>query len=91
MKEKFVITDGTSGEMITIKNTSDRGLTIEQEAEELGVPVIPKLPDEPYRVGPHDPNPIVAICGECGLHMARVMGYVCSHPRCPCGLGGSSC
>ncbi len=45
------------------------------------VPVIPPLegPDLPC-----DPNPVVAKCGQCGLNLHRVMGYVCSHPRCPC-------
>lgn len=43
-------------------------------------PVIPPLPqDEPNL----DPNPIVAICGECNLELRRVMGYSCGNPRCP--------
>lgn len=53
------------------------------------IPVIPPLKDDtfdPYR--DVDPNPTVAICGQCGLHLKQVMGYVCNHPRCPTGLGG---
>ena len=53
------------------------------------IPIIPKLP--PADPGPYDPNPVVAICGECGLRIQRVMGYVCQHPRCPTGLGGATC
>ena len=51
------------------------------------IPVIPPLP--PEDPGPHDPNPVVAICGQCGLQIHQVMGYVCTHPRCPTGLGGT--
>lgn len=44
------------------------------------IPVIPPLPE---RTEPYDPNPTVAICGECGLHIKRVMGYACMQSRCP--------
>lgn len=30
-------------------------------------------------------------CGECGLVLERVMGYVCSRVPCPTGLGGPIC
>ena len=50
------------------------------------IPIIPKLPED-YNPNP-DPNPTVAVCGECGLHLKSVMGYVCSNVRCPTGLGG---
>lgn len=56
-----------------------------KRAEQLGIPLIEPLPSAP---GPHDP---VAICGQCGLELKRVMGYVCSHSRCPTGLGGATC
>lgn len=57
------------------------------------IPVIPKIPDEikKLREGPQDPNPVVAICGECGLKIYAVMGYVCSNRHCPTGLGGPTC
>jgi len=43
-------------------------------------PVIPPLPkDEPNL----DPNPIVSICGECGLELRQVMMYSCPSMRCP--------
>lgn len=51
------------------------------------VPVIPPLPPD-YR--PVDPNPVVAICGECGLHVHAVMWYCCPNARCPTGLGGAN-
>lgn len=63
---------------------------IEEEAKKLGVPVIPKLPEK-IDYSPCDPNPVIAICGECGLHLHQVMGYCCPHARCPTGLGGATC
>lgn len=54
------------------------------------IPVIPKLPYSPYDVPPL-PSDTIAICGECGLELKQVMGYVCVHPRCPTGLGGPTC
>ncbi len=53
------------------------------------VPVIPRLPEWHYP--PTDPNPVVSVCGECGLCIRRVMGYVCGNPRCPTGLGPILC
>lgn len=53
------------------------------------IPIIPKLPDD--IADPVDPNPVVAICGECGLELHKVMGYACPNTRCPTGLGGPRC
>lgn len=50
---------------------------IEERARDVGVPVIPRLPT---RVGP---NPVVAICGECGRDIRRLEGYVCGVSNCP--------
>lgn len=58
------------------------------ETVESGVPVIPPLPEIPT---PTTPNDVVAICGQCGIGIYRVMGYVCQHSRCPTGLGGLVC
>lgn len=56
------------------------------------VPVIPKLPDDvPSPGDPVDPNPVVAVCGECGMTIRLVMGYSCRNPRCPCGFGSPRC
>lgn len=44
------------------------------------VPVIPALPPSLPNV---DPNPVVAQCGECGLMLRMVMGFVCPSYRCP--------
>jgi hypothetical protein len=30
-------------------------------------------------------------CGECGITLSPVMGYVCARSHCPSGLGGVSC
>jgi hypothetical protein len=30
-------------------------------------------------------------CPKCGLKLDQVMGYVCSNPECPTGLGGTKC
>lgn len=40
--------------------------------------LIPKLPDPivPYCETEYE-------CGQCGMVFKGVMGYVCSHPRCP--------
>ena len=44
------------------------------------VPVIPPLP----LIEPNpEPNPVVAVCGECDMEIRRVMGFVCGRARCP--------
>lgn len=45
---------------------------------DLGVPVIPKLPQNSF-----DHNPVVAICGECGRDIRRCEAYLCGHGNCP--------
>jgi hypothetical protein len=72
---------------IHIDSTADK-TPYDQEAKQLGVPVIPPI-QAPHR--PSDPNPVVAICGQCGMHICQLMHYVCSQPNCPAGLGGPSC
>jgi hypothetical protein len=59
----------------------------EEKARRLGVPVIPPIAPMP----PRDPNPVIAICGECGLELRQVMHYACGQARCPVKLGGSCC
>lgn len=44
------------------------------------LPVIPPLPPEDPGL---DPNPTVAICGECRLEIKKGMHYVCPNSRCP--------
>ena len=56
-----------------------------------GLPIIPRLPENPLHPTKPAPDGAVAVCGECGLRILPVMGYVCSNPRCPCGLGGATC
>lgn len=44
------------------------------------VPVIPPLPVGQPEL---DPNPTIAVCGECGLELKKVMMYSCGNIRCP--------
>lgn len=46
-----------------------------KKADDLGVPLIPPLPEK--KGNSLDPNPTVAVCGQCGLEIKKVMGYVC--------------
>lgn len=54
-----------------------------------GLPIIPPLQPTPQR--PVDGA--VAVCGQCGLRILPVMGYVCPASNCPvfvkftCGVG----
>lgn len=57
-------------------------MTPEEKAKELDVPLIPKLPDSVAN-RPMDTNPVVAVCGQCGLEIRRIMGYSCSNSNCP--------
>ena len=56
-------------------------MTTEEMHEEKtpeGLPIIPPLPEPPA----YAPDGAIAVCGLCGLRITRVMGYVCSNPRC---------
>lgn len=57
--------------------------TPEEKARRIGVPVVPRRPPRP----PVNPDPILAVCGECGVEIRRVMMYSCQNGNCPCGLG----
>ena len=61
--------------------------TPEEKAKRLGVPLVPKIVPRP----PNGDTGTVAICGECGLELQRVMGYCCPRANCPTGLGGTIC
>jgi hypothetical protein len=62
--------------------------TPEEKAERLGVVLIPKISRRPIPDSPS--NNIIAVCGECGLTVHQVMGYVCPHgTKCPTGLSGT--
>lgn len=43
------------------------------------IPIIPPLPEPSDRGS----NPVVAVCGKCGLPIKQTMGYVCDKDRCP--------
>jgi len=54
------------------------------EQDKDNIPVIPPLPEgETNTPKPEEPNPVVAICGECRLEIRQVMHYSCQNPRCP--------
>ena len=50
---------------------------------------LPSMPYQPW-VTPNSP-PMGGNCPKCGLKLEGVMGYVCSQPQCPTGLGGVWC
>lgn len=56
------------------------------EEKRQNIPVIP-----PVQVPDKKPNPVVAVCGACGLRIHKVMGYCCPHPDCPTGFGSVTC
>ena len=47
------------------------------------LPVIPALPPDVPCPTPQEPNPAVAICGECNREVHRVEMFHCQNPRCP--------
>lgn len=48
-------------------------------------------PTTPITPWPSAPFPTSSQCHKCGLVMEGAMGYVCSVPMCPTGLGGAWC
>lgn len=62
---------------------NNKKISIKDKAEEYGVPVIPPLPKEVEYPKVIEPNPVVAVCGECGMKIHQVMGYCCGNNRCP--------
>lgn len=80
-------TDGCKASIETVvpPNTPD---SIKRKADRFGVPIIPRLPEH-VRKQTNDPNPVTAICGECGMEIRLMMGYVCGRNNCPTGLGGA--
>ncbi|WP_066770021.1 hypothetical protein [Sphingobium sp. CCH11-B1] len=51
-----------------------------QKAKRIGVPLIPARPK------PQQPafDPVISVCGACGMEMRKVMGYACPRSDCPC-------
>lgn len=48
-------------------------------------------PTTPITPWPSAPLQAPSSCPKCGLVMSGSMGYVCSVPQCPTGLGGAWC
>ena len=57
----------------------------------LEVAQMPYGPVNPYTVPVPKINWDIATCPTCGIKLDQVMGYVCSNPRCPTGLGPVTC
>ena len=60
---------------------------IEDKAKLYGVPIIGNTPHWQKRPE-KDPNPVTAICGNCGLTIRRIMNYSCPYDKCPILLKG---
>lgn len=82
--------DHRTPEQIEEDNRSMVADYIREKARRLGVPVIEPI-DPPTVDQKPDHNPVVGICGKCGLELRMVMGYYCPHNHCPTGLGGTHC
>lgn len=54
--------------------------TPEEKAKRLGVPCVPVMRDTSRS---DDENPIVAVCGACGLECRQRMQYACLKAECP--------
>lgn len=60
----------------------------DQKQTDDGLPIIqPIKPGAPHRA----PDGTIAVCGQCGMRIMPVMGYVCPRPNCPCGFRGVTC
>lgn len=60
-----------------------------EKARRLGVPL--KTRPIPLAVIPGDPNPVIAVCGDCGKELRRIMGYRCPQPKCPADIRDFVC
>lgn len=54
-------------------------MTPAQKAARLGVPLIPARKALPVV----DSNPVVAICGACGIELRKIMHMACQRSDCP--------
>lgn len=62
---------------------------LEDQKDQQNQVVPPFIDPIPYT--PIVPNPVISKCSQCGLELSQTMGYVCSQPNCPTGLGGPTC
>ena len=62
----------------------------DKDIEKIADRVITKLGQ---MVPPPIPVPFYSkpTCQKCGINLEGVMGYVCPHSDCPCGMGGTHC
>ena len=60
-----------------------RQAAIAERARKIGVPVLP-----PRRADrPAEENPVVAVCGACGIDVRKVMWMACNKAECPLSSG----
>lgn len=56
--------------------------TFKAKARRLGVQYI--VPAK--RRHPEVANPVIGVCGDCGMELRQMMAVVCKHDVCPCNL-----
>lgn len=56
---------------------------IAERARKIGVPVLPARPVE----RPAEENPVVAVCGACGIDIHKIMWMACNKAGCPLSSG----
>ena len=72
----------------SLRRLNERIEALERQ-QHIGPPSwpIPGVQPQPF---PTQPTPWDArTCPTCGLKLEGVMGYVCTQPKCPTGLGGA--
>lgn len=60
-----------------------RKAEIAERARKIGVPVLPGRPTERMP----EENPIVGVCGVCGIDVRKVMWMACNKAGCPLASG----
>lgn len=63
----------------------DRNESPAARAERLGVPLVGGGQGRDRAIT--EANPVVGVCGKCGLELRGKMHYACPQPGCPTGLG----
>ena len=56
---------------------------IAERARKIGVPVLPPRPTD----RPAEENPVVGVCGVCGIEVRKVMWMACTKAGCPLASG----
>ncbi len=67
------------GEEIHSNSHSKDRETLQQKADRLNVPLIPRVDKKEQE----KENPTIAVCGKCGIEWKKMMWYSCKNPNCP--------